>query len=183
MAKNNHQTGGNRGSDASEKSPGPGAGAAAASLDVDDAELTRNTEGENAPDLGDSAGAVRQGEEGRPYCPTHNCLCKATSSSKTATYYACPVPGCETRTKRARPQTKMPADAMACTSRSCQEASGGKEGAGKRYLVVNDKLSTVANLHMECGGCGFHVKVPRPQFTPNLARQRELAATDDFAER
>jgi hypothetical protein len=196
MASKSSQAAGNRGNNSGEQSAGPGAVGAGASdvgttcrhqgLDVPDVELTGKPAAENAPDL-DGQTALRQGDDGRPYCPTHNCLCKATSSHKTATYYACPVPGCTTRAKRARPQIKMPAEPLACQSRSCQQGSGDGDAANKRFLEVNDKLSTVANLHMECGGCGFHVKVPRPQFAPDLERRRQrdlaAAAAEDFGER
>ena len=90
------------------------------------------------------------------------------------TLYACPVRGCDTKEKRARPQTKIPAAPLRCQQRTCRDE--------ERYLEVNPELSTVANLEMVCPGCGFHVKVPRPQFTPQLARQRQ-AAEGDFAER
>lgn len=188
MAKTTHAA-------ASKPGPGPGASNDAAngpavppvttppggpSLDTNDDDLPPETPPKSGSDLEEAAreqARGRQGDDSRPYCPRHNCHLKSDGATKVATKYRCPVPGCETREKRARPQVKIPAEPMTCPNRSC--ATGGE----KQFLEANPDKTTGANLHMECPACGFHVKVPRPQFTPQLARQRAAAAADSFDDR
>lgn len=158
--------------------------AAEASLGLDDGIAAAESAGPKtsapAADLQKTAAAGRQGDGSRPFCCRHNCLMKAEKSDPLATHYACPVPGCSEKEKKARPAIKVPAEPMRCT----QRVHGlEKEGSREHFLEVNDELSTLANLHMECPGCGFHVKVPRPQFTPQMARQQAAAADGDFGER
>lgn len=111
---------------------------------------------------------ARQGDDGRPFCPTHNCLQIASGSKGKHTHYRCPVPGCATREKRARPQVKVPAEPQACPQRTCREP----DGTPLAFLEVDPKLSSMAQLHMHCPRCGFHLKVPRPIFAEALAQQR-----------
>jgi hypothetical protein len=145
------------------------------SLGLDDVELSQEAHGDNAPDLVRPT-TGRQGDGSRPFCPTHNCLMKSQFSDKVATHYKCPVPGCEGKEKRARPAVKVPADPMRCSNRSCA-------GLENNFLEVNVRLTSLANLHMECPNCKQGVKVPRPSFAPRLAEQRRQEPAEDFGER
>jgi hypothetical protein len=99
---------------------------------------------------------------------------RAYKSDKAATHYACPVPDCDEKSKRARPAVKVPAEPMRCQNRSC--------AGTPNFLEVNEKLTNLANLHMQCPNCGQGVKVPRPSFAPRMAGTREQQV-EDFGER
>jgi hypothetical protein len=120
----------------------------------------------------------QQGDEGRPYCPKHNCLMKATATRETVTHYACPVPACNEREKKVRPQLKVPAAPQACPQRICAAGPGQEQS----YLQVDLRLSSLSQLHMACPRCGFHVNVPRPHFDA-AAAQRARRQAEDLAAR
>lgn len=149
---------------------------------LDDKELSEDLHGDNGPPL---VVRARQGDDGRPFCPTHNCLQVATGSKEQHTHYACPVPGCATKEKRARPQVKVPAEPSPCPQRTCRD----EKGKPLAYLEVEPRLSGVSHLHMRCPKCGFHVNAPRPHFaaaapTPADARARyERGRKEDLAAR
>lgn len=148
----------------------------APSLDLDDAALSEHAHGDDGPPLA-AAPAARgnQGDEGRPYCERHNVLMVASGSRPAVTLYRCPVEGCDARAKRVRPQFKIPAQPQMCPQRICADAPAA--------LEVVARLSTLAQLHMACPRCGFSLKVPRPQFGPQLASQRRRALVEDLGER
>src|SRR6185436_20512892 len=74
-----------------------------------DADVSGETKHQFAnDDLQPAAAPARQGDAGRPFCGKHNCLMKATGSSKTETRYACPVPLCDAKEKRARSSVNIP---------------------------------------------------------------------------
>lgn len=102
--------------------------------------------------------ASRQGDEGRPFCPKHLCYLRSTGSREATTSYKCPVPGCCTAEKRARPQVTIPREPTPCPTKSCKPGPGN-EG---RFLEVNAALSSGSNVHLECPKCKFAVKVPNP---------------------
>jgi len=158
---------------AGETPPSP-----APSLGLDDEQLSEDVHDD---DKGDEPVPppqpvrARQGDDGRPFCPTHNCLQVASGSKGKHTHYRCPVPGCTTREKRARPQVKVPAEPLACPQRTCRD----EKQEPLAYLAVDAKLSTIAQLHMTCPKCGFHVKVPRAIFAAShqaSGRNEDLAA-------
>jgi hypothetical protein len=144
---------------------------------LDDRELSEEAHGDNAPPLVPSR--ARQGDDGRPFCPLHNCLQVATGSKEQHTHYACPVPGCATKEKRARPQVKVPAEPQACPQRTCRD----EKGKPLAYLEVDPRLSGVSHLHMVCPRCKFHVNAPRPLFNPDLYRQQRERTVESLATR
>jgi hypothetical protein len=97
-------------------------------------------------------------------------------SKPDKTHYKCPVEGCEETAKRVRPTLRVPAAPQFCPQRHCRR--GGQAVA----LEAVGRLSTVAQLHMQCPRCGFELKVPRPQFEPALDRRRQ-AAIEDLGDR
>lgn len=115
---------------------------------------------------------ARQGDDGRPFCPTHNCLQIASGSKDNHTHYRCPVPGCSTREKRARPQVKVPSEPQRCPQLVCRNKLS--------FLEVDVKFSKVSHLRMCCPACGFAMDVPRPQFDPTIHMPRP---TEDLAAR
>ena len=164
---------GEHGSGAGQE-PGARSQSLAPTLGLGDEQLSEDAHGDDA-DASDEtplppqpAVRARQGDDGRPFCPTHNCLQVATGSKDQHTHYACPVPGCSTKEKRARPQVKVPAEPQRCPQRTCRDA----DGKPLAFLEVEPKLSSMAQLHMACPKCGFHMKVPRPIFAEALAQQR-----------
>jgi hypothetical protein len=120
-------------------------------------------------------GRGRQGDDSKPYCPLHNCLLVATGSKPGHTHYACPVAGCDSREKRARPAIKVPARPQMCPQRSCREAGAA--------LEADPRLSNVAQLNMICPRCGFSMKVPRPHFDAAAAQRARRQDVDDLAAR
>ena len=155
------------------------AGGAPAGLGLDDAELSERAHGDDAPALNPEPRTLnpargRQGDEGRPFCERHNVLMVTYTSKPDVTHYRCPVEGCDARAKRIRPTIKIPATPLFCQQRTCKERGVA--------LEVDPKFSTGAQLHMRCPNCEFGLKVPRPQFATQLARQRR-EAVDDLAER
>jgi hypothetical protein len=115
----------------------------------------------------------QQGDDGRPYCPLHNVLMVAYSSKETTTHYKCPVAGCETTAKKARPTIHIPSQPIACPRQTCNSAP----------LEVDPKGSNLVQLQMTCPKCGFQVGVPRPQFDAKAYRRRQLAEDGDLAAR
>lgn len=115
--------------------------------------------------------AQRQGDDSRPFCGKHNCLMKATSSTKETTRYACPVPLCDQKEKRARGTVKIPREPQACPDVRCR----GK----KTFLEVDAPRSTMAHLSMVCPSCAFEIKVPRPMYNAGVRtfeQEGDLAA-------
>lgn len=106
-------------------------------------------------------------DNGRPYCPQHNCLMRAVSSPEKVTYYQCPVPSCDQSVKRIRGASQIPAQPQKCTSSLCRKR---KEPS---YLEVNVKKSQLSRLWMECPACGASVQQPRPAFVPPRSRRDE----------
>jgi hypothetical protein len=119
---------------------------------------------------------ARQGDDTKPYCPRHNVLLRATGSRELHTNYACPVQGCQTREKRIRPSLKVPSEPQMCPQRTCRDADGVA-------LEVDERLSNLAHLHMSCPQCGFHLKMPRPQFDAAAAARERRRETQDLSER
>jgi hypothetical protein len=101
------------------------------------------------------------------------------------THYACPVPGCNSKEKRARPAVKIPVFPQPCPQRTCRN----EHGKPLAFLEVDARLSGVSHLRMVCPKCRFHVNVPRPQFgaavpTPAEAKERyRRGRTEDLASR
>lgn len=116
----------------------------------------------------------RQGDDSRPYCPRHNCLCQAHGTAENVTHYRCPVAGCDTREKKIRPSLKMPAAPQACPQRNCAPAGDRPQV----FLEVDTRLGSLAHLHMFCPQCGFHVNVPKPQFDGAAALRAQRQAED-----
>lgn len=145
---------------------------------VSDSELSEHVHGgDPADEAGDEPAPpqtpvrARQGDDGRPFCPTHNCLQIASGSKDNHTHYRCPVPGCGTREKRARPQAKVPSEPLRCPRLICRKRLS--------YLEVVPKFNKVSHLRMCCPNCGFTLDVPRPGFDPQSHSQRpaeDLAA-------
>lgn len=117
---------------------------------------------------------ARQGDEGRPYCGTHNCLMRASGTTKTETRYSCPVPLCTQKEKRARSSVSIPREPSRCPDIRCR----GK--TVESYLEVDLRRSSTAHLCMVCPKCGYDIKVPRPTFNSGVRTyerdEGELAA-------
>jgi hypothetical protein len=113
---------------------------------------------------------ARQGDEGRPYCATHNCLMTANGTDGVVTRYRCPVPGCESTVKRVRKVAVVPSKPLRCQAITCQDPP--------QYFAVNVTSSQGGTLKMFCPKCGRETIVPRPGFQPD-ARRRD----DDMGDR
>lgn len=133
----------------------------------------------NQPPGPPSGPRARQVDETQPYCPRHNVLLRATGSRAKHTNYACPVRGCDTKEKRVRPTLKVPIEPQMCPQRACKDEAGIARSA----LEVLPRLSNLAQLHMECPRCGFHLKVPRPQFDAAAAGRERRREAVDLSER
>lgn len=116
----------------------------------------------NQPTLAEDV-AARQGDDGRPFCEKHQCLMTATGSGEKVTYYKCPVPGCDCKAKRIRPQFKMSAEPKECPHQTCRDP--------QQYLELAAKQGQTATLTMVCPKCGFKLQQPRPQFRPRENKQ------------
>lgn len=117
---------------------------------------------------------ARQGDDGRPYCPIHQCQMRASGSKPDVTHYACPVPSCTCNAKRARPTVHIARDPLLCPNRTCQSP--------QQYLEINLAKSG-ANAHMECPACHFSLKAPRPQFAQVLQHQHRRPPREDVTDR
>lgn len=147
-----------------DKSQEPEIASPALSLDPDYSQPTVSPETAPPPDVVQASPALaaalssRQGDQGRPFCGKHNCLMRAVGSSPKETRYACPVPFCEQKEKRARGTTQIPREPHRCPDIRCQ----GK--TVESYLEVDVRRSSTAHLCMVCPKCGYDIKVPRPTF-------------------
>lgn len=142
-----------------DRSQEPGETASPA-MTLDDLPLANNVSGETLPSA--ESLVASPAPSGRPFCGTHNCLMKAVRSSKTDTHFACPVPLCDAKEKRARASVHIPREPHRCPDVRCQ----GK--TIESYLEVDLRRSTTAHLCMVCPKCGYDIKVPRPQFNSGV---------------
>lgn len=110
------------------------------------------------PDTNLADDRARQGDSGRPFCEKHQCLMSANGSGKDVTYYRCPVPDCDCKEKRIRPQFKMSATPKECPHQTCRDP--------QQYLEAAPAQPSAANITMVCKKCGFKLQQPRPQFRP-----------------
>lgn len=143
-------------------------------------EASESEQPSNTPPVSPETPApARQGDEGRPYCPVHQCLMRANGTREQVTTYTCPVPTCTCSEKRARPSVRIHREPTKCPNRIC--------ASPQQYLEFDPRRSNVAQLHMECPKCKFSLKQPRPQFAPQLEqekRRRERdAQREDLADR
>ncbi len=108
---------------------------------------------------------ARQGDDSRPYCEKHQCLMVANGSGTDVTYYRCPVPHCDCKEKRARPQIKMSATPKLCPHQMCHNPP--------QYLEAAASQPAAANITMVCPKCGFKLQQPRPHFRPRATNDVE----------
>lgn len=118
---------------------------------------------------------ARQGDEGRPYCPVHQCLMRANGTREQVTTYACPVPTCKCSEKRARPTVRIARDPVACPNRTC--------ASPQQFLEFDPKRSTFSQLHLECPACHFSIKQPRPQFNAMQELKRRRPPREELSDR
>jgi hypothetical protein len=120
--------------------------------------------------------------QGKPYCEKHNVLMVSYATRGAVTHYRCPVAGCSSKGKAARPSQKVPSKPQLCPQKTCRD----REGKPAVALEVVPRLSNLAQLHMACPQCGFHVKAPRPQFdeaAQQRLRRQKLSAAEDLSSR
>lgn len=131
-------------------------------------------------DVAADAPRARQGSDGRPFCPKHLCLLTANKSTAASTHYACPVPGCDSKEKRARPLIPIPREPQHCPQRTCA-------GNPRAILEVAPKQGHRAHIKMVCPVCNFHMHQPRPEmkavFVRDREREKRAAADDDIGAR
>lgn len=122
---------------------------------------------------------ARQGDDGRPYCPVHQCLMRANGTRGNVTTYACVVPTCEVSEKRARPQVRIAKEPIPCPMKTCVESPRGPQ----QFLEFDAARSNLAILHMECPKCKYALKVPRQSAAGMLDRARKRPERDDLSQR
>jgi hypothetical protein len=118
---------------------------------------------------------ARRGDEGRPYCPKHQCYMQSTGTRGNVTHYGCPVPTCRETEKLVKPTVSMAREPWECPCQSCRKP--------QQYLEFDDKLSTPAIAHMVCPQCKFSMKTPRSQVADLMQLKRLRPAREKFGGR
>ena len=110
-------------------------------------------------------------DTGELYCPVHNCKMISSSARAEFTLYRCRVKGCQEKGAKQRPNVATPIEPTICPQ------CAGENPKTQIACTVIQQWSTAVKLHMECPTCSWSVKVPRPDASRLVARDRRQDKT------